>query len=374
MANLVQVLRLKWRGVASWNKWRRNRNNRDIQIDLSEANFIKANFTGANLSDADFTGADLRKADLRKADLRKADLRKADLTGANLRFAELRGADLTGANLNVSDLTGAKFNGAYLNSANFQNQILRKADLTGANLTGAKFNGADLTGANLTGANLTGADLTDAKLNDAKLNGANLTDAKLTDAKLNGADLTSAKLYRTQALGTYFTGAILTEACIENWNIDNKINLENVICDYIYLSRDQRKRSPSDPNRNFQPREFVKLVEKYIETVDLIFKDGIDWRAFLTSFQILQVEYGEQNVSIQAIEKKSDGALVIRLNVPSDVDKAEIERRAKESYKTNLKLLETQYRDELQAKGREIKIYKRPCDSEWTKNNAGRIN
>ena len=267
MANLVQVLRLKWRGVASWNKWRRNRDNRDIQIDLSEANFIKADLTGA--------------------------------------------------------------------------------DLTGANLTGA-----DLTGADLTGANLTGADL---------------TDANLTDAKLNGADLTSAKLYRTQALGTYFTDAILTEACIENWNIDNKINLENVICDYIYLSRGQRKRRPSDPNRNFKPREFAKLVEKYIETINLIFKDGIDWRAFLTSFQILQVEYGEQNVSIQAIEKKSDGAFVIRLNVPSDVDKAEIESRAKESYKTNLKLLETQYRAELQAKDRKIKIYKRSCDSKLDK-------
>ncbi|MEM7580325.1 MAG: hypothetical protein AAF316_10840, partial [Cyanobacteria bacterium P01_A01_bin.80] len=120
----------------------------------------------------------------------------------------------------------------------------------------------------------------------------------------------------------------------------------------------QQERRPSDPNINFKPGEFAKLVQKSVETVDLIFSKGIDWKAFLSSYQHIQVEYGNQNVSIQAIEKKSDGAFVIRLNVPPDANKADIESYVKHSYETKLQVLEAQYRSELQAKEREINIYK----------------
>ena len=81
----------------------------------------------------------------------------------------------------------------------------------------------------------------------------------------------------------------------------------------------------------------------------MIFTDGIDWKAFLTSFQDLQVEYEGQNISIQAIEKKSDGAFLIRLNVPPEANKAEIESHAKESYETQLKIIEAEHRTELKS-------------------------
>ena len=241
-------------------------------------------------------------------------------------------------------------------------------DLEASDLRGAYLENAELSGANLRGAYLYDANLTDANLTDAKLQDVNLEGADLTGANLQGVNLTDADLSTVQALGTNFSGSILTGACIEDWNINNATNLNNVICDYIYLKEgewnneiqqyDFKERRPSDPNRNFESGEFVKLVEEYVETVDLIFKNGIDWRAFLNSFQDLQVEYGEQNVSIQAIEKKSDGAFVIRLNVPSEADKAEINGHTKKSYKTNLKVLEAKYRAELQVNDTEIKIYK----------------
>ena len=186
----------------------------------------------------------------------------------------------------------------------------------------------------------------------------NYTGANLNGANLRKADLTGTNLANVKALNADFSGATLTGACIEDWNINSETNFENVICDYIYLKEHKQERRPSDPNRNFEPGEFAKLVETSIETVDLIFKEGIDWRAFLTSFQDLRVEYGEQNVSIQAIEKKSDGAFVIRLNVPPDADKAEIESKAKQSYETNREALEAQYRLQLQAKDEQIAIYR----------------
>ena len=90
----------------------------------------------------------------------------------------------------------------------------------------------------------------------------------------------------------------------------------------------------------------------------MIFSDGIDWKAFLSSYQNIQVEYGEQNISIQAIEQKNDGVFVIRLSVAPEADKGKIECRAQELYEINRKALEAQYRKELQAKDEQIAIYR----------------
>ncbi len=90
----------------------------------------------------------------------------------------------------------------------------------------------------------------------------------------------------------------------------------------------------------------------------MIFTDGIDWKAFLTSFQKLQVECGSSELAIQAIERKTDGAFVVRVEVPPDANKADIEQYLKKEYEIELKAIEDKYRLELNAKDREIEIYK----------------
>ncbi len=421
MANEEQLRILKEEGVEAWNKWREANLDVEIRLkgaSLKYADLSGVILKGADLKYAYLKGAYLKYADLSGACLKGADLSGVVLFGANLQGvilqgADLKGADLSGANLQDVILQGldlqdvifedTKFQGADLSGANLQGAYLKGADLSGANLQDvifedAKFQGANLSGADLNGANLQGLDLQDVIFSSADLQGVDLSGANLQGVifsganlqgvilqgldlqdvilsgailqgldlqglDLNGKDLsqtnlTNTNLARLQALGTDFKSATLTGACVEDWNINSETNFENVICDYIYFKEDKQERRPADPNRNFEPGEFAKLVEKYIETVDLIFTDGIDWRAFLTSFQDLRVEYGELNVSIQAIEKKSDGAFVIRLIVPPEADKAEVENKAKQSYETNLKVLEAKYRAELQAKDREITLYK----------------
>ena len=51
---------------------------------------------------------------------------------------------------------------------------------------------------------------------------------------------------------------------------------------------------------------------------------GIDWQAFLQAFLKLKSETGDE-LSIYSIEDKWDGYFVIRVNVPPDADKKEIE-------------------------------------------------
>jgi hypothetical protein len=87
------------------------------------------------------------------------------------------------------------------------------------------------------------------------------------------------------------------------------------------------------------PDEFINLVQKFLSTVDLIFTDGIDWKAFFASFQDLQAQYADRHLSIQAIERK-DYTFVIRLEVDSDADKGAIESSGMALYAEQVKQCE----------------------------------
>ena len=324
MANEAQLALLR-QGVEGWNKWREN--NPKVEIDLSGANLRKANLRDANL----------READLRKVDLTGADLTRAAFLKANLSEARLSFTDLSLATFLATNLCKAKLRGAFLFRTEFY-----KADLSEASLTKAKFSHARIFGTNLSRAVFQNTDFIDANLSTSDFSQSNLR---------------KAQLVRTQALDTNFNKATFTGACLVDCHTNSATNLDDVICEYVYLQHNQQERRPS--SGNFSPGEFTKLFQKALETVDLIFSNGIDWRAFLTSFEKLQVECGGEELSIQAIENKNDGVLVIHVNVPHDANKAEIEKYLKQEYELELKAIEEKYRVELQSKDREIiEIYR----------------
>ena len=153
---------------------------------------------------------------------------------------------------------------------------LSKAELARANLIGANLNGINLCGANLTGANLARANLHYADLRDSELRGA-----KLIGANLFGADLT-----RAQALMTNFSDSVLTKACLQDWNINDLTAFDNVSCQYFYSEIVQQGRRPR--GGKFKPGEFTALFQQVVDTVDLIFIDGLDWQSFFASFQELR--------------------------------------------------------------------------------------
>ena len=230
---------------------------------------------------------------------------------------------------------------ANLESTNLYGANLYYANLYYASLSSADLEGADLKSADLEGADLKSTDLKSADLEGADLKSANLYNADLSNANLYNADLSNANLKRVKALATIFEGATLTGACIEDWNINSQTNLKNVKCDYIYLKRiyseEEKKdifcdRRPHDPNKIFAPGEFTKRYQKILETVELYFDDGIDWQAFLVSFNKLQIECGSDELWINSFEKKGNDAFVIRVNVPDGADKAEIEKYLKQQY------------------------------------------
>jgi len=201
----------------------------------------------------------------------------------------------------------------------------------------------------------------DANFRTANLNGVNLEDANLTWADLSCAtlryaNLKNANLLETLVLDTDCTGATLTGACLEAWNIDSHTNLDQVDCQYVYLLRDQQERRPS--SGDFAPGEFTKLFQEALNTVDLIFRNGVDWKAFVAAFQTVQVENDGTELTIQSIENKGDGVVVVRVSVPVEADKAKIHSEFNHSYDVAVKALEAKYHAELKAKDEQITIYR----------------
>jgi len=265
-------------GVRVWTKWRHENPSWVLTPDLKGANLNGANLNGANLS-----GADLKGANLNGADLNGAYLNGADLNGAYLREADLSEADLSEA-----DLSGAYLSGAYLRESNLIMADLSRANLNGANLSRAKLNRANLNGANLNGANLNGANLNGANLIIADLIGADLREADLREAdlygtNLSGANLSGADLERSQVIHTNFHNATLTGSHIKDWHINSETDLDEVICEYVYLDceyldfdnveknvekKEKKERRPI--NGNFDPGEFASLYKNIIENTDLI--------------------------------------------------------------------------------------------------------
>ncbi len=273
--------------------------------------------------------------------------RNADLTNANFTGATLKNTNFTKANLTRTRFYEAK----KLDFARVDDTILTKLAVLKLLVTG-NGRGKSYAGANLKCANLIGADLKEA----------NLKEANISEATFQGACLEKANLTLTQAVNTDFTSAQMTGACVEAWNIESTTKLNNVDCRFVYLleypkpETDDRERRPS--SGDFQPGEFTKLFEEVLNTVDLIFRNGIDWKAFVTAFQNVQNQNEDTELALQSIENKGDGVVVVKVGVPLDADKEKIHSDFTQSYQIALQAVEEKYKAQLQAKDEQIVIYR----------------
>ncbi len=284
-----------------------------------------------------------------RRDFRQADLSDIKLIGVNLSDAKFYQGNFSRADLSKTDFTKAKFFDVVLDQANFTEANL--SETTFCKCDGLRVN---FSQANLKKTNILKTHFISANLNDADLSQANLVNSRFDMANFNRANLRESDLTQSQAIGTKFEGAKLTGACIQNWKINSITKLNNVICDYIYLKSNQQDRLPYDPNKNFAPGEFTKLFQKALETVDLVFLNGVDWKAFVYSFQNTQVENEGTPLVIQSIENKGNGTVVIKVSVPPDANKPKINGDFMQGYELAQKTLEGQFQARLDDKEKEI--------------------
>ena len=268
------------------------------------------------------------------------------LVGSNLTDASFQEADLKGIHVYQADLTRANFHlSKQVNLSRLGKTILANFLVQNLLVT-LRGSGQSYVGLNLKGACLAGADLSDA----------DLTEADLSNATLEGATLERATLIKTQALGTNFYQAILTGATLEAWNIDSTTNIDGAICDYVYLLRNHQERRPS--SGSFAPGDFTKLFQEVLDTIDLIFQNGVDWKAFVRTFNDVQGQYDNADLGVQAIENKGDGVVVVKLHASPDADKPAIHQSFTEIYQLALQEAEARYKAQLDAKDDQIADYR----------------
>ncbi|MBW4622192.1 MAG: pentapeptide repeat-containing protein [Cyanosarcina radialis HA8281-LM2] len=278
--------------------------------------------------------------------------------------------------VNISVIGGTSFRGANLTGANFEGAILKSTDFTNANLTRtnfyltqkldrSRFKNTILTNPkvrkllvdkNGIGRSYQGCNLRGANLDGAKLNQANLTKADISHATLVRADLEDTNLCELQAINTNFQQAQLTGACLEAWNIDSTTRLDGVICEYVYLLNNQQERRPS--SGKFAPGDFTKLFQVAINTVDLIFRNGLDLQALTVALAKVKLENEGIPLAIKSIENKGDGIVSVRVDVPESANKTKIHAEVTQKYEFILQQLKSKYQAKLESKDEQIAILK----------------
>jgi hypothetical protein len=104
----------------------------------------------------------------------------------------------------------------------------------------------------------------------------------------------------------------------------------------------------------FAPGEFAILVQDLLGTIDLIFKEGVNWKAFTYSFTNIQLETEGSPLAIQSITNKGDGAVVIKVSVSPVTNKEKIAGDFWQGYEFAKKVLESQYQARLEDKDKHI--------------------
>ena len=273
----------------------------------------------------------------------QGDEKFAIVRSFGLAFGALGGTSFSGA-----DLTEANFAQAKLKSTNFANSRERMTNLTRTRWQDSKKLDKARPGSSIfsnfkvlqlltteqgINQNFSKFNLRGANLDSAQLNGANFKNADLSQASLCHADLQHANLTELQAVGTDFTKAYLTGACLEAWNID-QANLEGIDCAFYFLretpdAKGSRDRRPHDPDRTYDPGDAEKMLTEARNIVEVLLKHCTNAKDLAQSLQRLTETYPEAN--LQKLERK-DNDFLVTLTVPSETDKADVETLLHKAY------------------------------------------
>lgn len=256
---------------------------------------------------------------------------------------------------------GTSFYKADLNKVDFSCSKLTRTDFRYSSIFQTNFVGA--TG--LDYARLDGTILENLSVRELCVNG-NGREKDYTDMNLNGAFLQNAKmegatLVRTQVLGTDFTYAYLTGACIQGWNFNSETIFENVNCQRIFLKYADNGSfyEPKPDNGSFEPGHFSKWIQELKDTVDLIFEKGLNWKAFAFSLAQSAIDNNEGNLLLQSIENKGDGVVVAKVQVSEGLNKAKIHQSITDNYEEAIKKIEANHQLVIKAKDKQIATLER---------------
>ena len=111
----------------------------------------------------------------------------------------------------------------------------------------------------------------------------------------------------------------------------------NIICEYVYLQNCSKGRYPQ--NRDFEPKEFTKIFQEIDNTIELVFHNGINWRAFANAFKESNVQiYNTKGEEIFLREYKAldDGLIILTISIPDGLNEDKIKDNLIHQYKLKI--------------------------------------
>lgn len=299
------------------------------QIIISISSYFGTNFASSKLINCDFNQSDLKNTVFYNSKLDRTSFKYT----SNLQLSNLKGTILNTKIVRDLLVKGA---GRHLNLSN--------QDLTGANLDDSK--------------------LTDMDFEGAVLNGASFINANLGNSNLK----------QVHAIKTNFSYANMTGVCIDNWNIDSSTILLDTKADHIYIRKGERR----PLSGKYEDGDFEKLFKEIDNTIDFLFKNGIDWVAFLETYKKLKVfsyeeRYNgtakltnglqyideESELAVKKIESVGDNVFVVRVAVPNSYNKELFYRDFCNEYEIKENLLTEGYRQNLKIKDEQLLSFKK---------------
>lgn len=296
------------------------------QIIISISSYFGSNFSYAKLINCDFY-----KSDLKNTKFYKANFNKTSVKGTlNLQLSNLSGTILNCKAVRDVLVSGL---GSYL----------------------------DLSYQDLSLANLNGYTLKNINFEGAKLNGATLIEADLSDSNLK----------QIHAIQTNFTSANMTGVCIDNWNVDSSTILQDTKANYIYIKEGERRPLSGE----YEDGDFEKLFKEIDNTIDFLFKNGIDWVAFLETYKQLKVfsdnsrytlpflDNGSKvlvnELAVKKIESIGGNVFVVRVSVPENYNKKLFYKEFSNEYKYKERLLAQKFKQQLRIKDEQLSSIKK---------------
>lgn len=251
-------------------------------------------------------------------------------------------ADVKHVNFSAAQLIDCTFHGTKnLHLAQTKNTLLAPRKVREL-LTSGRSDDHNFANLNLSGANFACMDL----------HGFDFSRANLSHADFSGCNLSSANLSAVTAITAKFNRATLTDANIQNWNIDARTELAEIICTRVFLGPKQT--DPNPPQGEFLPGEFSKLYQQVADTVDFILHSPAELAAFIKAVDKLK-KHGGEAIYVQNIERKEE-SIVVKLKAPDGFDRDQIYHDVRQEFAVQLAQLETAKtyltaeRDKLEAK------------------------
>ena len=301
--------------------------------DLSHLVLRGAYLRNINIKNHNLTDSNLEYSDLYDSNLKDCKLVDSNLLESNLSRADLRNSNLTNANLTKADCHNADLKGCKLVSSNLSEANLSRADLRNSNLTDANLTKADCRNADFYESKLEKVRLLQAKLYDVDLRNSNLIGANLTGSICHRVDFRNAILVRTQLVDVDLSGAYLTGACIEDWNVSSTTNFTDIHCEYIFRRYENGNMTARYPvGRYFEPGEFAALFRTPKNLLEFVFKgDDFNYSALSLAFDKLQTVEPNLNLVLRGIEKREDLWVVTVISNNPTIEKY-LDERLNETY------------------------------------------